>query len=85
MTVILHSYCTSFTSMICSAEWTPLANALVVVCGMHTNDLRILHPDTEVFRHEVNGGMNLQVRIPLAAARAADLSDGTQGPRRHLV
>ena len=71
--------------MVCRAEGTALSDALIVLRGVAAHDLRLLQRDAEVLLHKIDRRENGQKRVPLAAARAADLTDLPKRGRRHFV
>ena len=82
---ISHSSIPSSGSVIGLRKRTAVPDALIVLRGMGTDDLRLLQLHAEVFFYEVDGFQDRQVRVPLAAARTADLADGAERLCRHFV
>ena len=71
--------------MVCRAEGAALSDALIVLRGVTAHDLRLLQCDAEMLLHKIDRRENGQKRVPLAAARAADLTDPPERGRRHFV
>ena len=71
--------------MVRRAEGAALSDALIVLRGVAAHDLRLLQRDAEVLLHKIDCRENGQKRVPLAAARAADLTDLPERGRRHFV
>ena len=75
----------SFRSPVCRAEGAALSDALIVLRGVTAHDLRLLQCDAEMLLHKIDRRENGQKRVPLAAARPADLTDLPERGRRHFV
>ena len=74
-----------FADRMIREERAAFSDALIVFAEMGADDLRLLHLHTQVLLRKVNGCQDGETGIPLAAAGAADLPDGGEGFRRHLV
>ena len=66
-------------------ERTTHSDALVVLAEMSAHHGRFVHGYTEIRFHEIDGCLDGEIGIALAASRATHLSNLTQRCSRHLV
>ena len=66
-------------------ERTAFSDALVVLSGVGTDNLRRLHLNPEMLLYECDCRKDGQVGIPLTATRPAYFADGTQRLRGHAM
>ena len=66
-------------------ERTTHSDVLVVLAEMAAHNGRLVHGDTEIRFHEINGCQNGQIGVALAAPRATHLGNLAQRCSRHLV
>ena len=64
--------------MIRFGEWTPLADALVILGGITAYDLMRFHFNAEVLFYEINGSEDGEEGVPFAAPGPADLADAAK-------
>ena len=71
--------------MVYFGEGAALSDALVVLRGILADDVLLFHLHAEMLGDEIDRAPDGKERIALAAARAADLPDGGERFRRHLM